>query len=91
MEVEDAPAAFLARWEVVSVEPLPGAGLRLLDLGTVREGAAFMDGWTEIVRPAWRCGRVVDRLAYAQLSAARGTAGSVVFPSYRDPAARLGA
>lgn len=82
-----------ARYALVQtiVEDMAGRGLRLLDLGAVREEAAFMDGWTEIVRPAYRCGRVVDRVAYEELSAVRGTAGSAAFPAYRDPAARLGA
>jgi hypothetical protein len=72
------------------VEDMAGRGLRLLDLGAVREEAAFMDGWTDIVRPAYRCGRVVDRVSYAELSAAHGTADSAAFPAYRDPAATLG-
>ena len=50
-----------------------------------------MDGWTETLRPSFRCGRVVDRVAYEQLSAAAGTSDSGAFPAYRDPAARLGA
>jgi len=81
-----------ARYALVQtmVEDMAGRGLRFLDLGAVREDAAFMDGWTEIVRPAYRCGRVVDRVAYAELAAACGTTDSAVFPSYRDPAARLG-
>ena len=80
-----------ARYALVQtiVEDMAGRGLRFLDLGAVPEDAAFMDGWTEMVRPAYRCGRIVDRLAYAELGAARGTADSPVFPSYRDPAARL--
>lgn len=82
-----------ARYALVQtiVEDMAGRGLRLLDLGAVREEAAFMDGWTEIVRPAYRCGRVVDRVAYEELSASRGTADSAAFPAYRDPAVRLGA
>ena len=66
-----------------------GRGLRWLDLGTAQADAAFMDGWTEQVRPSYRCGRIVDRLAYDRLAAEAGTAGSAAFPAYRDPSARL--
>lgn len=81
-----------ARYALVQamVEDMAGRGLRLLDLGSAAEDAAFMAGWTEATRPSYRCGRVIDRLAYAELVAAAGTSGSVVFPAYRDPAARLG-
>jgi hypothetical protein len=85
----DEPGARYALVQTV-VEDMAGRGLRYLDLGAVREDAAFMDGWTEIVRPAYRCGRIVDRVAYAELSSVRGTGDSAVFPSYRDPGARLG-
>jgi len=85
-----------------AVEDMAGRGLRSLDLGTVSAGVdadtegatasvAFMDGWTELLRPSYLCGRVVDRLAYDELAASVGTTGSAVFPAYRDPAARLGA
>lgn len=75
----------------VLVEDMAGRGLRYLDLGPVTEDAGFMAGWTELTRPAYRCGRIVDRLAYDALTAAAGTAGSAIFPAYRDPAARLSA
>ena len=78
-----------ARYALVQtmVEDMAGRGLGYLDLGASREDAAFMDGWTELVRPAYRCGRVVDRVAHDELAAATGTAGSMHFPCYRDPAA----
>ncbi len=72
------------------VEDMGGRGLRFLDLGASQHDPAFMDGWTELTRPAYRCGRIVDRVAYDALAAAGGTAGSAVFPAYRDPTARLG-
>ena len=81
-------------------EDMAGRGLRSLDLGTVPAGdgtcpgeadAQFMDGWTELLRPSYQCGRIVDRLACDELTAAAGTTGSAVFPPYRDPASRLGA
>ncbi len=82
-----------ARYALVQtmVEDMAGRGLRRLDLGSADADPAFMEGWTQDQRPAYRCGRVIDRLAYDRLAAAAGSAGSGAFPSYRDPAARLGA
>ena len=71
------------------VEDMAGRGLRSLDLGSADADASFMDGWTEDLRPSYRCGRVIDRLAYDQLVAAAGSADGAAFPSYRDRAARL--
>ena len=87
-----AAAASDARYALVQamVEDMAGRGLRFLDLGPVAEDAGFMAGWTELTRPAYRCGRIVDRLAYDSLADAAGTTGSATFPAYRDPAARLG-
>ena len=81
-----------ARYALVQtmVEDMAGRGLRLLDLGSVDDDPAFMDGWTELTRPAYRCGRIVDRVAYDQLVAQAGTACSATLPAYRDPIARLG-
>jgi hypothetical protein len=92
LAVGDAGEGLGARYALVQamVEDMVGRGLRYLDLGAVREDAAFMAGWTELTRPAYRCGRIVDRLAYDELAAATGTTGSAIFPAYRDPAARLG-
>lgn len=88
-----AGEALGARYALVQkiAEDMAGRGLRCLDLGSADADAAFMDGWTETMRPSYRCGRVIDRVAYDGLVAATGTADSAVFPSYRDPAARLGA
>ncbi|MEX1333882.1 MAG: hypothetical protein AB1Z66_01130 [Candidatus Limnocylindrales bacterium] len=72
------------------VEDMAGRGLRALDLGSAEADPAFFDGWTDDLRPSYRCGRIVDRVAYDELVAAAGAAGSAVFPAYRDPAARLG-
>jgi hypothetical protein len=81
-----------ARYALVQaiVEDMAGRGLRFLDMGTADQDPAFMDGWTETLRPSYRCGRIIDRVAYEQLTEAAGTAGSAGFPAYRDPAARLG-
>ena len=92
-----------ARFALIAtaVEDMAGRGLRTLDLGVasaVDEGdahqaqaeAAFMDGWTELTRPSYLCGRIVDRITYDRLAAATGTTASACFPVYRDPSARLG-
>lgn len=81
-----------ARYALVQamVEDMAGRGLRALDLGAAWEAPTFLAGWTELTRPSYRCGRIVDRVAYDALAAAAGTTGSGTFPAYRDPAARLG-
>lgn len=86
-----AGEALGARYALVQtiVEDMAGRGLRRLDLGSADAEPAFMEGWTQELRPAYRCGRVVDRLAYDELVASAGTRNSAAFPSYRDPAARL--
>ncbi len=91
MAVSPAGAELGARYALVQTmaQDMAGRGLRFLDLGAADTDAAFMGGWTELLRPAYRCGRVVDRLAYDELTAAAGTTGSAVFPAYRDRAARL--
>ncbi len=80
-----------ARYALVQaiVGDMAGRGLRALDLGASDADPAFMEGWTEDVRPSYRCGRVVDRMAYDELVASAGTAGHVSFPAYRAPASRL--
>ncbi len=73
-------------------EDMVGRGLRRLDLGaasaadtaSAEEAARFMAGWTELTRPSYRCGRIVDRVAYDGLAAAAGTTGSADFPAYRQ-------
>lgn len=82
-----------ARYALVQTmaEDMAGRGLRALDLGSADADPAFMDGWTETMQPSFRCGRIIDRVAYEELVAAAGTTDSAAFPSYRDPAARLGA
>jgi len=92
MTTSAAGEALGARYALVQTiaEDMAGRGLRRLDLGSAESDPAFMDGWTEAMRPSYRCGRVIDRVAYHELVAAAGTADSAVFPSYRDPAARLG-
>ncbi len=80
-----------ARYALVQtmVEDMAGRGLRFLDLGSADADPAFMDGWTEISRPSFGCGRVIDRVAYEQLTAVVEATGSGAFPAYRDRAARL--
>jgi hypothetical protein len=87
----DPAPAHEARYALVQamVEDMRGRGLQLLDLGPAAEDADFLAGWTGLTRPAYRCGRIVDRVAYDELVAAAGTSGSAIFPAYRDPAARL--
>lgn len=82
-----------ARYALIQtiVEDMAGRGLRRLDLGSADAEPAFMEGWTQELRPAYRCGRVVDRLAYDELVTDAGTGDSAAFPAYRDRAARLGA
>ena len=91
LAVTPAGEALGARFALVQtmLEDLAGRGLRFLDLGPATDDAGFMSGWTELIRPAYRCGRIVDRLAYDELAAAAGTTGSATFPAYRDPAATL--
>jgi hypothetical protein len=92
-EVEAESEVAGARYALVQaiVGDMAGRGLRSLDLGASDAEPAFMGGWTEDVRPSYRCGRVVDRMAYDELVAAAGTAGHASFPAYRAPASRLGA
>ena len=80
-----------ARFALVQAiaEDMAGRGLRRLDLGAVDADPGFMDGWTEDVRPSYRCGRILDRVAYEELVAATGAADRLAFPAYRAPAARL--
>ncbi len=73
-------------------EDMAGRGLHRLDLGVAdasdaagaEDAARFMSGWTERTLPSWRCGRVIDRVAYDELSTQAGSTGSPTFPAYRD-------
>lgn len=79
-----------------TVEEMAGRGLRRLDLGpadaldadAAADAVRFMSGWTELTRPSYRCGRIVDRLAYDALAAEAGTTGSATFPAYREAGRR---
>lgn len=88
-----AGEALGARYALIQTiaQDMAGRGLRSLDLGSSDADPAFMDGWTEELRPSYRCGRIIDRLAYDELVAAAGPADRLTFPAYRDPASRLGA
>jgi hypothetical protein len=57
------------------------------EAGLGREGSlsSFKQGWSTTSRPAFFCGRIYDRDAYARLCAARGTALTGYFPAYRTP------
>lgn len=88
-EVGEALGARYALVQVM-VEDMAGRGLRWLDLGAAEVETAFMDGWTEHVRPSYRCGRVVDRLTYDELTRAADAVDAATFPAYRSRAARLG-
>jgi len=46
----------------------------------------FKQGWSNETRPAYLCGRILDRDRYAELSAQSGNSGSSYFPAYRAPA-----
>jgi hypothetical protein len=43
----------------------------------------FKEGWSTHVRPAWFCGKILDRDKYDQLVQARGLAADSYFPLYR--------
>jgi hypothetical protein len=57
------------------------------EAGLRREGSlsSFKQGWSTTRRPAYFCGRIYDRHAYARLCAARGRAHIGYFPAYRTP------
>jgi hypothetical protein len=38
----------------------------------------------KLTLPSYRCGRIVDRLAYDALAAEAGASDSAAFPAYRD-------
>lgn len=69
---------------------LAARGVRTADLGAgagldadAADGLhAFKAGWATRTAPAWLCGAVLDRSAYAELGAGRAGA---FFPLYRDP------
>jgi Acetyltransferase (GNAT) domain len=96
--LEDAPNAYYhlaaytpAGYEVsasyalftAAFDHLRELGVSLVDLGGGSEGLIrFKRGWATAERPAYLCGRVLDRVAYDRLAGA-----SDWFPAYRDPAA----
>jgi len=43
----------------------------------------FKRGWSTEVRPAYFCGRVLDRAKYAEILAARHLPATAYFPAYR--------
>jgi hypothetical protein len=59
-----------------------GAGTFAASQGLSR----FKQGWANEIRPAYLCGRILDRARYAELTAQVGQQASVFFPAYRTPA-----
>jgi len=52
--------------------------------GNAESGLArFKQGWSNAVRPAYFCGKIFDRNAYARLSASSLEDGNTYFPAYR--------
>ena len=65
-------------------------GARVLDLGGVplvegggRGLAQFKQGWATRTLPCWLCGRVLNPIVYATLTAAASPASAGYFPRYR--------
>jgi hypothetical protein len=56
------------------------AGLRDVDDGLTR----FKRGWSTGTRPAYLCGRILDRAAYARLLRKKAVAPHHYFPAYRE-------
>ncbi len=87
----DALAASYALY-AATAEDMAGRGLHRLDLGTAaaadpesaEDAVRFLAGWTDQIRPSYRCGRIVDRVAYDELTAEAGATGSPAFPAYRQ-------
>ncbi|HEV2078379.1 MAG TPA: GNAT family N-acetyltransferase [Allosphingosinicella sp.] len=87
----DLRASFAIFWR--AFEHFAERGIRFLDLGAGAGASAAADdgltrfkrGWSNGTRPAWLCGRIFDREAYAALAAARGAeaAAGGYFPAYR--------
>jgi len=69
-----------------------GARVRWIDWGGGAGATAdqsdgltvFKSGWAQTTRPAYFCGRVLDRAAYDEMARARGLEHSPYFPAYRD-------
>jgi hypothetical protein len=83
-------ASFAMFWE--SLEALAAAGIHRVGLGSgagvyeADEGLSrFKRGWSNEVRTAYFCGRVLDRQRYDALVARTGTQQSAYFPAYRTP------
>lgn len=82
-------ASFALFWR--SLEYFAETGLRWLNLGAgagLRSGedglTRFKRGWATGVRPAYLCGRIFDRAAYAELARERQVDPSAYFPAYRQ-------
>jgi hypothetical protein len=83
-EVSASYALFAAAFE-----HLAALGVRHVDLGGVAGDASredglsrFKRGWADVERTAYLCGRILDRVAWARLTAA-GSGAAGWFPAYR--------
>jgi hypothetical protein len=85
-------ASFAIFWH--SLEAFAAEGIGYAGLGggagtfAASEGLSrFKQGWSSETRPAYLCGRILDRARYAELTARSGNRdGSAYFPAYRAPA-----
>ena len=86
-------ASFAVFWH--SLEAFAAEGIHYAALGggagtfAASEGLSrFKQGWSNETRPAYLCGRILDRARYAELTARSGNrdSSSSYFPAYRAPA-----
>lgn len=85
-------ASFAVFWH--SLEAFAAEGIHYTALGggagtfAASEGLSrFKQGWSNETRPAYLCGRILDRARYAELTARSGNrdSSSSYFPAYRAP------
>ena len=89
-------ASFAIFWH--SLEAFAAEGIHRAALGggagtfAASEGLSrFKQGWSNETRPAYLCGRILDRNRYADLSSRSGNSKSSYFPAYRTPALPIAA
>jgi len=89
-------ASFALFWQ--SFEALAADGLAWAALGggagtlSASEGLCrFKQGWSSETRPAYFCGRILDRTRYEELVARSGTKSTDYFPAYRSPGVKSAA
>jgi Acetyltransferase (GNAT) domain len=83
-------ASFALFWQ--SLESLAAEKMAWAALGggagalSASEGLSrFKQGWSTETRPAYFCGRILDRKRYAELVALSGNPATSYFPAYRAP------